>query len=230
MGSVLSPPITIPGMWFTRPAYDSYTPYYSYVPHGYGHSSRGDPLTRAAARDREAATRYRPAPPRWQDTTRSPYNSYLSDDDDDGSFVPYLYDPRTHSYTPHVDEDLRLRQSLEQQRQLQFAHQAELNRRREAKRAQELVERTYRSQEPEVSFVFLQLNHFRSPRPDLLSPLTFSPHPVRLLTFQSPSLHQTLHLLRHRLQNPLNSKDIRPRRPHQSPRLWKLPGRKSAPQ
>lgn len=131
---------------------------YNYAPHAYGYSSFGDAVPRdRAARESEAAARRRAGLPRWQDPGLSSRNSYLSEDDDDGSFIPYPYDPRPRSYPPHAEEDLGLRQSLEQQRQLQLAHQAESNRRREAERARGLAEYGYRSQAPQVSFVFLQL-------------------------------------------------------------------------
>ena len=147
-------------MWFNRPAYNSYTPY------GYGYSSFEDPYARAAAqeraaREREAAAR-RADFLRWQqmqDAARSPYNSYLSgDDDDDDSFISHPYNPRAHDYVTH--EDLKRRQILERQRQLELTRQAELNRRREVERAQELAERTSKPQE--VRFVSIELNHFRS--------------------------------------------------------------------
>lgn len=149
-------------MWFTQPTYNSYIPY-SYTPHGHGYPSPEDSLNRAiardrAAREREAAARRRHGVPRWQDATRSSYSPYLSDDDDGGSFVPYPYDPRAYSYTPRVDEDLRLSQIQEHQRQLQLAHQAELNRRREAERTQEFVEQAYTPRVPEVSMASPQLN------------------------------------------------------------------------
>ena len=116
-------------MWYNRPTYNSYTPY------GYGYSSFEDPYAREiarerAAREREAAARHADLL-RWQqmqDTARSPYDSYLSDDED--SFTPYSYNPRTHEYAAH--EDLKRRQALERQRQLELARQAELDRRREA--------------------------------------------------------------------------------------------------
>ena len=136
-----------PEMWFNRPAYNSYTPY------GYGYSSFEDPYVRAtrerAAREREAAAR-RADLLRWQqmqDAARSPYNSYLSDDDE-GSFASYPYNPRAHDYVTH--EDLKRRQILERQRQLEWARQAELDR-REAERVRELAEHTSKLQE--VSFV-----------------------------------------------------------------------------
>lgn len=128
-------------MWFNRPAYNSYTPYSS------SYSSFEDPYARAiarerAAREREAAAR-RADFLRWQqmqDAARSPYNSYLSDDDE-GSFVSYPYHP---DYVTH--EDLKRRKILERQRQLELADQAELNR-REAERVRELAEHTSRLQE-----------------------------------------------------------------------------------
>lgn len=120
-------------MWYNRPAHTSYTPY------GYGYSGYQDPYAIAAARERaareqEAAAR-RAELLRWQqmqDATRSTYNSYLSDDDDDDSYIPYPYGNPTHRYTPYVNEDLRRRQILEQQRQLELARQAELKRRRDS--------------------------------------------------------------------------------------------------
>ena len=141
-------------MWFNRPAYNSYTPY------GYGYSSFEDPHARAiarerAAREREAAARNADLL-RWQqmqEAARSPYNSYLSDDDDEGSFVSYPYNPRAHDYITH--EDLKRRQILEQQRQLELARQAELNR-REAERVRELAEHTSKLQE--VSIGSFELN------------------------------------------------------------------------
>ena len=140
--------VTSPEMWFNRPTYNSYTPY------GYGYPSFEDPYARAvarerAAREREAAVRHADLL-RWQqmqDVAESPYNSYLSDDDDD-SFIPYPSSPRSHDYVTR--EELKRRQILERQRQLELARQAELDRRREAERARELAER--RSQPQEVRF------------------------------------------------------------------------------
>ena len=127
-------------MWFSQPVYNSYTPY------GYGYSSSEDPSPRAtsrerAARQREAAAR-RAEFVRWQqmqDAARSPYNSYLSDDDE-GSFTPYPYNPRANDYATH--EDPKRGQILERQRQFELARQAELGGRREAERARELAERS----------------------------------------------------------------------------------------
>jgi hypothetical protein len=120
-------------MWFNRPTYNSYPPY------NYGYSSFEDPYSRAvaqerAAREREVAARHADLL-RWQqmqDAARSPYNSYLSDDDDDGSYIPYPYNPRGYGYTPHTHEDLKGRQVLERQPRPELARQAKLNRRREA--------------------------------------------------------------------------------------------------
>jgi len=136
-----------PDMWFNRPAYSSYTPRY-----GYGYSSFENPHARAiarerAAREREAAA-HRANLLRWQqmqDAARSPYNSYLSDDDED-TFVSYPYNLRAQNYVAH--EDLKRQQILEQQRQLELARRAD---RREAKRVRELAEHTPKLQE--VSFV-----------------------------------------------------------------------------
>ena len=137
--------VTAPEMWFNRPTYNNYAPY------AYGYSSFEDPHARAvarerAAREREAAARHADLL-RWQqmqDAAGSPYNSYLSDDDDD-SFALYPYDPRAHDYVTH--EELKRHQILERQRQLELARQAELDRRREAERARELAKRRSRTQQ-----------------------------------------------------------------------------------
>lgn len=136
----------LPTMWYNRPVYNGYTP------SGYGHWSFEDPYARAiarerAAREREAAARH--AELRWQqtqDAARSPYNSYLGDDN--GSFVPYPYDPHTNNYTTY--EDLERRQALERQRQLELARQAELNRREEERDGDP---EEYVSQQHKVSLV-----------------------------------------------------------------------------
>jgi hypothetical protein len=167
MRSVLFSSVELPNMWFNQPTYSNHTPY-SYTPqYYYVYLSPEDPLTGAVARDRatrerEAAAHYRAHSPRRQDTTRSPYSPYHSGDDDCGSFVPYPYKPPAHSYTLHVDEDLRRRQSIERERQFQLEHQAELDRSREAKRARKLAKRAYRTREHEVSVVFPPPNGFRS--------------------------------------------------------------------
>lgn len=135
-------------MWFNRPAHNSYTPY-GCTPPGSSYSSFEDPLARAVAQDRAAREREAAARRRRQDVTRYPYNSYPSDDEDDGAFTP-------HPYNSYVNEDLRLRQDLEQQRQLQLAHQAELDGRREAEWTRNLAEHVYEPQEPVVRFVSLQ--------------------------------------------------------------------------
>lgn len=140
--SVSSSQSPSPDMWFNRPAYSSYTPHY-----GYGYSSFEDPNARAiarerAAREREAAAR-RADLLHWQqmqDAARSPYNSYLSDDED--SFISYPYIPRAYNYATY--EDLKRQQTLEQQRQLELARQAD---RREAKRVRKLAEHTPKPQE-----------------------------------------------------------------------------------
>lgn len=128
-------------MWYNRPVYN-------------GHWSFEDPYARAiarerAAREREAAARHTELL-RWQqtqDAARSPYNSYLGDDN--GSFVPYPYDPHTNNYTTY--EDLERRQALERQRQVELARQAELDRRREEERDRDSEE--YVSQQHRVSLV-----------------------------------------------------------------------------
>jgi len=128
-------------MWFAQPAYTSYSPY------GYSYSSYEDPYARAvarerAAREREAAARHAERL-RWQqmqDVARSPYSSYLSDDDDGDSYINYPHKPRARDYATY--EDLKRRQALERQRQLELARQAELNRRREVERVRESAEHT----------------------------------------------------------------------------------------
>jgi hypothetical protein len=146
-------------MWFNRPAYNSYTPY------GYGYSNFEDPYATAIARERAArereATARRADLLRWQqiqDAARSPYNSYLSDDDE-GSFP---YNPRAHDYVTH--EGLKRRQILERQRQLELARQAELNR-REAERVRELAERTSKLQEVSIGHAKSKCRAFRSMLP-----------------------------------------------------------------
>lgn len=140
-------------MWFNQPTYNSYTPY------GYGYSSFEDPYARAVARERAAAQEREAAARhadllRWQqiqDAARSPYNSYLSDDDD-GSYIPYPYQPRAHNYTRYARADLKRRQALERQEQQELARQAELSRRRGAERAKKSAEHARKPQR--VSFVF----------------------------------------------------------------------------
>jgi len=167
-------------MWFNRPAYYSYTPY------GYGYSSYEDPY----ARERTAR---RAEPLHWQqvqDAARSPYNSYLSDDGYDDTFVPYPYDPRAHNYV--TQEDLKRQQIFERQRQLELTHQAELNRRREAERARELAEHT--SKRHGVGFFSFETSDHRvliachpllSARTDLRPPLYHSHLFTRGVPFRS---------------------------------------------
>lgn len=133
-------------MWYNRPAYSSY------IHPAYGHWNFEDPNVRAIARERAAREREAAARraeflhwQRMQDVARSPYNSYLSDDD---SVIPYPYNLRPNDYDMH--EDLRRQQVLEQQRQFELARQAEINRQREerARESEEHVSRRY-----EVSLV-----------------------------------------------------------------------------
>ncbi|KAF9648130.1 hypothetical protein BDM02DRAFT_3115910 [Thelephora ganbajun] len=148
-------------MWFNRPTYNSYTPY------GYGYSSFEDPYARAvaqehAARQREAAARCAEHHRRqqMQGAARSPYDSYLNDD----TSISYPYNPRAHDYTTH--EDLKRKQTLERQQQLESARQAKLDR-REAERTRELAEHTSKLQKststPVPRFSVSTLSPGRSP-------------------------------------------------------------------
>ena len=167
-------------MWVNRPAYNS---------HGHGYSSFEDPYAREVSRERAAREREtlarRAEYLRWQqmqDAARSPYNSYLSDDEDD-SFIPNPYDPRAHHYV--TQEDLERQQIFERQRQLELARQAELNRRREAERARELAEHM-----SEVRFCSSESSVLRSAWTDRPSPFSSSPHPPQHPTSLFLSLHQ----------------------------------------
>lgn len=189
-------------MWYNQPTYISYSPY------GYGYVNSGDPYARAprerTSRGRDAAAYH----PHWQQTqgaAQYPYNSYLSGGE--GSFVSYPYQSHAYDYNPYVHEDTNRRQVREQERQLELARQADLNRKREE-------ERTYKPQE--VSFVASGWDTSDQKFADRLAPLSFSKRPRPLPTFQS---------LSHRLGKPLPTRvagnalkppDTRPHHPRQS--------------
>jgi hypothetical protein len=213
-------------MWYNRPTYNTYTPY------GHGYSSFEDPYARVvarerAAREREAAAR-RAELLSWQqmqNAARSPYNSYLSDDEDDGTgySVPYSYNLRPSTCSPYMHEDLKRREILERQRQLELARQAELDRRHEAERVQELQERS--SMPQRVSFV---PSSFDQHGLIVRSAFSFSPHPLTLPTPPSLFLHHKDPIL-YRLQQGQQNFPNTHHHTHQSLHLLKQPRSRSTP-